>query len=137
VFQALGYIENASGEIEAIVAEGTRVYLVKQGEVFADQYRAVSVDPAMVLAVRAPPENMGSLFAGRTEFGAKFASKQVYVTLSSPPYRMAELDAFREAGALGSFGFRELGIDFLTSFGFTRFDPHLFLLVADNSRLSF
>ena len=137
VFQALGYIENASGEIEAIVAEGTRVYLVKQGEVFADQYRAVSVDPAMVLAVRAPPESIGNILAGRTEFGAKFASKQVYGTLSSPPYRMAELGAFREAGALGSFGFRELGIDFLTSFGFTGFDPHLFLLVADNSRLSF
>jgi hypothetical protein len=137
VFQALGYIENASGEIEAIVAEGTRVYLVKQGEVFADQYRAVSVDPAMVLAVRTPPESMGNLLAGRAEFGAKFASKQVYGTLSSPPSRMADLGVFREAGALGSFGFREPGVNLFSSFGFTGFDLQSYLLVADNPSVWF
>ena len=137
VFQALGYIENASGEIEAIVADGTRVYLVKQGEVFADQYRAVSVDPAMVLAVRAPPESVENPLAGRTDSGAEFASKQVCGTLSSPPSRMADLGAFRKACALGGSGFREPGVNLFSSFGFTGFDLQSYLLVADNPSVWF
>ena len=41
--------------MQAIVADGSQVYLVKQGETFADQYRATSVDPILVLAVRVSP----------------------------------------------------------------------------------
>jgi hypothetical protein len=130
VFQALGYIEDASGEFEAIIAEGARVYLVKQGQVFADQYRAVSVDPAMVLAVRASPESVEDQLAGRTEFGAEFAFKQADVSLCSPKGRMADLSASREACMLGSCGLREQGMDFLTSFELAGFNSGLCMLVA-------
>lgn len=132
VFQALGYIENTSGEIAAIVAEGSRVYLVKQGDAFADQYRAVSVDPAMVLAVRAPPEDKENLLAGRTEFGAESASKQVQVAVCFAPSRIVDLGAFREVCGAGSSGLGGQEVDFLTSFELTRLDSHWF--VADNSR---
>ena len=52
VFQTLGYVETQDGEMRAVVADGSEVYLVKQGETFADKYRATSVDPTLVLAVK-------------------------------------------------------------------------------------
>jgi Tfp pilus assembly protein PilP len=132
VFQALGYIENTSGEIEAIVAEGSRVYLVKQGDAFAEQYRAVSVDPAMVLAVRAPPEDKENLLGGRTEFGAEFASKRVQVAVCFVPSRIVDLSVFREACGGGSSGLGGQEVDFLAYFELAGLDSHWF--VADNSR---
>jgi hypothetical protein len=85
VFQALGYVETAQGEVQAIVVDGGQVYLVKEGETFADQYRAVSVDPAMVLAVRAPPKERGkNSLSSRTRLGT-LASNKVFEVLRPPP----------------------------------------------------
>jgi len=68
IFQTLGYVETASGEMRAIVADESQVYLVKQGEVFADQYRATSVDPTVVLAVRVfPGRDAGNFRSGEAE----------------------------------------------------------------------
>ena len=55
VFQTLGYVETQDGDLQAVVAEGNEVYLVKQGDTFADEYRATSVDPLLVLAVKVSP----------------------------------------------------------------------------------
>ena len=52
--------------MQAIVADGSQVYLVKQGETFADQYRATSVDPILVLAVKVSPgQDAGNSFLPR------------------------------------------------------------------------
>jgi hypothetical protein len=53
IFQTLGFVETHSGGMRAVVAEGAEVYLVRRGEVFAQRYLATSVDPAVVLAVKA------------------------------------------------------------------------------------
>jgi len=53
VFQSLGSIEESDGEVEAIIADGSEVRIVKQGDVFAGRYQAVSVNADLVLAVRA------------------------------------------------------------------------------------
>jgi hypothetical protein len=56
VFQTLGYVQSQNGELRAVVADESDIYLVKQGEVFADKYLATSVDPVLVLAVKAMPQ---------------------------------------------------------------------------------
>ena len=55
IFQTLGTVETQDGQVQAIVADGSQLYLVKQGETFADQYQATSVDPLLVLAVKLSP----------------------------------------------------------------------------------
>jgi len=44
----LGYVEKASGEKEAIVEFRDQVYLVHEGELFADKFRALRVSPSSV-----------------------------------------------------------------------------------------
>jgi hypothetical protein len=44
----IGYIERVAGQAEAIVAVGDEVHFVREGEVFADRFRALSVSPAWV-----------------------------------------------------------------------------------------
>ncbi len=83
IFQTLGSIETSNGEIEAIVAGGSEVYLVKQGERFADRYMAVSVEAGLVLAVRAPPGNEG-LLSGQTDSREKPASKKLAMRNQQP-----------------------------------------------------
>jgi hypothetical protein len=47
----LGYVEKAGGEKEAIVEVLGQVYLVHEGELFAEQYRALQVTPSSVKIV--------------------------------------------------------------------------------------
>ena len=78
VFQTLGYVETQDGEFQAIVADGADVYLVKQGETFADQYRATSVDPVLVLAVKVlPGQHAGNFLSAQTDSGSTAASKNL------------------------------------------------------------
>jgi hypothetical protein len=49
-FTPLGYVEKADGSTEAIVSEGSRVFLVHEGETFADRYRVQSVSASLVKA---------------------------------------------------------------------------------------
>jgi hypothetical protein len=78
IFQTLGYVVGGDGQVKAIVAEGPDTYLVRKGEIFADQYRATSVDPFLVLAVKLPEAKpLPGLLGAQTESQAKLASNQV------------------------------------------------------------
>ena len=44
----LGYVEKANGEREAIVAVRDQVYLVHEGELFAEKYKALRVTPSSI-----------------------------------------------------------------------------------------
>jgi hypothetical protein len=50
----LGYVEKAGGEKEAIVEVLGQVYLVHEGELFAEKYRALKVTPSSVEIVEEP-----------------------------------------------------------------------------------
>jgi hypothetical protein len=52
----LGYVEKAGGEKEAIVEVLGRVYLVHEGELFAEKYRALQVTPSSVKIVEESTE---------------------------------------------------------------------------------
>jgi hypothetical protein len=135
VFQTLGYVETQEGEMRAIVAEGSQVYLVKQGETFADQYRATSVDPTLVLAVRASPgQDVGNFLSAQAESGGKPASKRLY--LHFPLSGLAKVQALHEMGASGSPGSADLGVNLLNS-SLTGFDLQSHFLMADNPHVGF
>lgn len=79
VFQTLGYVQTQGGEVQAVVADGSQVYLVKQGDLFAGNYRATSVDPVLVLAVKvSPEEGAANLLMAQAESGEIAASNQRY-----------------------------------------------------------
>jgi hypothetical protein len=85
IFQSLGYVESQDGEVQAIVADGSQTYLVKRGEVFADQYQATSVDPVLVLAVRVTPAKPAPDFLSpQTDPGDKLASNELHGFLNMP-----------------------------------------------------
>ncbi len=84
IFQTLGSVEAADGEVQAIVADGSDTYLVRQGETFADQYQATSVDATLVVAVRVSPENSAPDFlTAQTDSGRNGASKRLGGLLQS------------------------------------------------------
>jgi len=116
VFQTLGYVETQDGEMQAIVADGSQVYLVKQGETFADRYRATSVDPVLVLAVRASPgQDAENLFSAQTESGSKPASKRLYGYLHFPFSGLVNAQTLHEMVAAGSPVFTEPGMNLVNS----------------------
>jgi hypothetical protein len=79
IFQTLGYVKLQNGEVKAIVAEGSETYLVKQGETFAAQYRATSVDPFIVLAVKVSmPKRVPGFVSTQTDFAEEVASNQLH-----------------------------------------------------------
>jgi hypothetical protein len=131
IFQTLGYVE-MQGEMQAIVADGSEVYLVKQGEMFAEKYRATSVDSVLVLAVKASPEEQqANALLAQTESGAKSASNQLYGYLHFP-------------NGTGMASATHPGQDsYVTSFGVnlfnssTEFDLQSQFLLADNPRVGY
>jgi hypothetical protein len=137
IFQALGHVETQDGGIQAVVADGSDVYLVKQGETFADQYRATSVDPSIVLAVRVPPEQESgnSLFA-QTESGGKSASKKLHGYLHFSLSGWASAQASHEVDASGSPVLMDLGVNLLNS-SLTGFDLQAHFFSADNPNVRF
>lgn len=137
VFQTLGYLETQDGEMRAIVADGSQVYLVKQGETFADQYWATSVDPTLVLAVRVSPgQGVGNFLSAQAESGGKPASKRLYGDLHFPLSGLANVQALREMGASGSPSSTDLGVDLLNS-SLTGFDLQSHFFMADNLNIGF
>lgn len=116
IFQTLGYVESQDGELQAIVADGSQVYLVKQGEAFADQYLATSVDPVLVLAVRVSPgQNTGNSLSAQTESVGNRASKKLYGYLQFPLLGLANVQALRTMDALSRPVLADLGGDLLNS----------------------
>ena len=137
VFQTLGYVETQDGQMQAIVADGSQVFLVKQGETFADQYRATSVDPILVLAVRVSPgQDVGNFLSAQTESGGKSASKRLYGYLHYPLFGWANGQAPHEAGASGSPVLTDLGVNLLNS-SLTGFDLQSYFFMADNPKVGF
>jgi Tfp pilus assembly protein PilP len=137
VFQTLGYVETQGGGTQAIVAEGSQLYLVKQGETFADQYRATSVDRTLVLATRVPPgQEVGNPLSARTESGGQPASKKSYGGWHNSLSGWANAQALHEVDASGGPGLTNLGVNLLNS-SLTGFDLQLQLHTADNPNVAF
>jgi hypothetical protein len=132
VFQTLGYVETQDGEMRAIVADGSEVYLVRQGETFAEQYRATSVDSTVVLAERVSPGHVvENLIFAQTESGGKPASKEMYAALHFPLSELANVQALHPMGASGSPVLMDLGVNLLNS-PLPGFDLQSHFLTADN-----
>jgi hypothetical protein len=55
VLKPLGYVEEADGRFEAIVANGDSVYLVQNGDVFADRFKVVGISSSFVEVVKVAP----------------------------------------------------------------------------------
>ena len=122
IFPTLGYVQTPDGEIQAIVEDGSEVYLVKQGETFADQYRATRVDPELVLAVKAPPApQAGRGISAQTDSGGKLASKKVRGDLHHPLLGWADSQALHEVDISGGPISADLGVNLLNS-SLTRLD---------------
>jgi hypothetical protein len=137
VFQTLGYVETQDGKMEAIVADGSDVYLVKEGEMFADQYRATSVDPILVLAVKVSPgRDAENFLSAQTEFGAKTASKKMYGALHFPLSGLSDAQALHEVDASGSPVLTDLGVNLLNS-SLTGFGLQSHFFMADNPQVGF
>ena len=112
VFQTLGYVETGAGAVRAVVADGSEVYLVREGETFAGQYLATSVDPFLVLAVNAPQAQRNS-FAAQTDSHDQLASN--LLGWHFPLAAWTEMQATSEAGPMGSFSSMNLGLNLLDS----------------------
>ncbi len=116
VFQTLGYVESQDGEMEAIVVDGSQAYVVKQGETFADQYVATSVDSVLVLAVRVSPDQYdGNSLSARTEPGGNHASKKLYGYPQFPWLGLANVQAPNTIDAAGWPALTDLESDSLDS----------------------
>ena len=101
--------------MRAVVAEGAEVYLVRRGEVFAQRYLATSVDPAVVLAVKASrawdAENRSYAQAERI---SNPASNQADKYLQFPLPGLPSLQAANQLGSGNQF-LTALGLNLLRS----------------------
>jgi hypothetical protein len=113
------------------------VYLVKQGETFADQYLATSVDPILVLAVKVcPGPPAGNFLSAQTDSGGKVASNKLYGSLRFPLFAWAKTQAPGEVGASGSPFLTDLGMNLLNS-SLTGFELQSDFFMADNPNVGF
>jgi hypothetical protein len=116
IFHTLGYVETEDEGFKAVVADGAEVYLVGQGETFAGQYRATSVEPSIVLAVKAPPgQDSRNSLSAQTESGGKSASKTLYGYLHFSLANLANAPSAHEVDAASS--------PFLMDQGLNLFNP--------------
>ncbi len=137
IFQTLGYVETQDGQMQAIVADGSQIYLVKQGETFADRYRATSVDPTLVLATRVSPgQKAENSLSAQTESGGKPASKKLYGYLHYPSLGRANARVLHEVDASGSPVLTNLGMNLLNS-SLTGFDLQSHFFTADSPNVTF
>jgi len=156
IFQTLGYVQTQSGELRAIVSDGPETYLVKQGDTFADQYRATSVDPILVLAVKVSPgRDPGDFLFTRTESGDESASKNLRRYLRFPhsdgpgvraggshsekslaALEIANGHTFHSVDISASPAFADLGADLFSSAS-AGFDLKSLFFMADNPKVGF
>jgi len=116
VFQTLGTVQDEDGELQAIVADGSERYLVKQGDTFANRYRVTSVDSFLVLAVKATPAGAPEdLLLAQTESGGQLASKKGNGKTHYPLADLANGQALQEVGESGNPGLAGLDVNLLTS----------------------
>jgi hypothetical protein len=138
IFQTLGYVQSQDGGVQAIVADGSETYLVKQGEVFAGQYQATSVDPLLVLAVKVlPAKPVPDFLSAETDFGGQPASKTLYGSLqqalSSGGMVLLFTASLQQDGhAAGT----NLGVNLFTTLS-TGLDMHSHSYTTDNPKLGY
>jgi len=89
----LGYVEWASGRLQAVVEDQGEVYLVSEGEVFGDRYRALRVTESSVEVVEglSPPARASPMELAAREVGQRSATQpSIEVAHSPPPQKPAE-----------------------------------------------
>ncbi len=89
----MGYVEWASGRLQAVVEDQGEVYLVSEGEVFADRYRALRVTESSVEVVEglSPPARASPMeLAARQALQRSTAQPLIEVAHSPPPRKPAE-----------------------------------------------
>ena len=85
----LGHVELADGQLKAILSDEDRVYLVREGEVFADRYRALKVSPFSVeIADELPAQGIAlPALPVKLRLGQRAAAQPWGLTSHSPPLR--------------------------------------------------
>jgi hypothetical protein len=137
VFQTLGYIVTQGGEMRACVTEGGEVYLVTQGDTFANQYRAITVDPTLVIAERVPAgPNAGNWLYARAESSGQSASKRRDAYLHFPLAELARVQALHKGLGTSNSGFASLDMNLL-DMSLTGFDLQSQFFMADNPNVRF
>jgi hypothetical protein len=138
LFPVLGSVETSSGEVEAIVAEGSGVYLVKPGQPFGDGYRAISVGPGVVVAARAGPlpDYLG-LMSTQTDARAKSASNNLDSIKGSLQSSAVNPQGLPRTACPGANCLASLGVNLFDSPGFIGYDLQSHLALADNSNTEF
>ena len=138
IFQTLGYVEFQDGDVRAIVADGSETYLVKQGEVFANQYQATSVDPILVLAVKVlPVKPLPDFLSMETDFGGQPASKRLYGSLKEARSSGSiDLLFMASLGQDVHASSTDLGVNLFTTLS-TGLDMHSHLYTTDNPKLGY
>lgn len=138
IFQTLGYVQFQDGGMQAIVADGSETYLVRQGEVFAGQYQVTSVDPLLVLAVKVlPARPVPDFLSAETDFGGEPASKtldgSLQQALSSGGMGLLLTASMQQDGhAAGT----NLGVNLFTTLS-TGLDMHSHSYTTDNPKLGY
>ena len=157
IFQTLGYVQAQDGEVQAIVADGPETYLVKQGDTFADQYQATSVDPILVLAVKVPngqdrgdipfrpdrirqpilhPRICNGIFHYPHPDGPSIGPEGSHSKNGLATLGIASGHTFHNVDLSGGPVFADLGVDLLSSAS-TGFDLQSHFFMADNPKVGF
>jgi hypothetical protein len=111
VFQTLGYVKTPDGDTRTIVADESDLYLVKQGEIFAGRYRAISVESTLVLAKKVSHRHVEeSVLSAQAEPAAKDASKTMD---GNWHFLLSDLTSLQSAPALGGMNAAGPGYDSL------------------------
>jgi hypothetical protein len=132
IFQTLGSIEGPNREMSAIIADESQVYIVKQGEVFADKYQAISVDPGLVLAIRAPINDSKDVIFNRANDSTMAASKRMQGVKYQTSAGTVRWQTLHAVGAPVVVGLTDVGVGLFNLSGFMGFDLQSHLVMADN-----
>jgi len=86
-FKPLGYVEWAGGRHQAVVEDEGEIYLVSEGEVFGDRYRALRVTPSSVEFVEglSPPARASPIEWAAFGAGQQSATRPLIEVAHSPP----------------------------------------------------
>jgi hypothetical protein len=117
IFQTLGYVEGQDGDLRAIVADGSEVYLVRQGDTFAGQYQVTSVDQLLVLAVKvlASPGAEDLPVSAQAEPSESSASKKLSESATLPLLARAKVQDAHQVVGTGSASATDVGMNLLNS----------------------
>jgi hypothetical protein len=114
VFPVLGSVETADGRLEDILENNGDVYLVKPGDVLADQYLVTSIGPALVLAVRVTAgQDGGDRIFTKTEAGKNSLWPSLDGFLQLPHAGVATAGPHPATGVIGNSSVTNPGLNAL------------------------